>query len=212
MSTPEKALGDVVVARTKDVKLDTRAKSAGKGFAGTHAKYSAGCEATKALEFGRRDALATIGAADELLDPATGKLADTLIGAGLTKRGKPLGEFSSYSVTTICALGYARQVEASTKLTRAIRKAKPGREVIAACEVVEGHVATLKRALAALDAPHKRWQRSIKERDAALLDWQKALTRFRILARASLIDDAPAFQALFAEPEGITVATRKRRK
>lgn len=69
-----------------------------------------------------------------------------------------------------------------------------------------------RAALAAFDAKHKDWLKAVAARDALLLGWQKALTRYRVLAKASLIDDEGAYAALFAAPEGITVAKRKRKK
>jgi hypothetical protein len=98
------------------------------------------------------------------------------------------------------------------KLTRKVRKAKPPADVLAACAAVERAAAAVKAKLAAYDAPQKAWQKSIVARDALLVPWQKSLTRFRVLAKASLLDDEGAYDALFAGPESIAVPKKTRKQ
>jgi len=212
MTTPEKALGDAIVSRLGDVKLDARAKTAAREFQSTHAKYDVADEAASNKELARRAALAAVGAADETLDGAVSRLADKLIGAGITKRNKAFGGFSDYAVSSLCNLGYAKEIVESAKLVRNVRKGKPPKDVVAACAAVERAAAAVKAKLAAYDAPQKGWQKAIVARDSQLLAWQKSLTRFRVLSRASLIDDDGAYEALFAAPESIAVAKTTRKK
>lgn len=212
MTTPEKALGDAIVSRLGDVKLDARAKGAAREFQSVHGKYGAAHEAASGKELTRRETLGAVGAADEALDLAVGRLADKLIGAGMTKRGAPLGDFSSYSATSLCTLGYAKEVSECAKLARNVRRAKPSKDALAACAAVERAAAAVKTKLAAYDAPQKAWQKAIVARDALLVPWQKSLTRLRVLAKASLIDDEGAYEALFAAPEALTVAKQRRPK
>jgi len=169
MTTPEKALGDAIVSRLGDVKLDARAKTAAREFQSTHAKCDVADEAASNKKLARRAALAG-------------------------------------------NLGYAKEVVESAKLVRNVRKGKPPKDVLAACAGVERAAAAVKSKLAAYDAPQKGWQKSIVARDSQLLAWQKSLTRFRVLARASLIDDDGAYEALFAAPESIAVAKTTRKK
>ncbi|MBZ0117801.1 MAG: hypothetical protein K8H88_12435, partial [Sandaracinaceae bacterium] len=163
-------------------------------------------------EDARDAALAAVGAADEALDAEIHKLADRLIGSGLSKRSTPFAGFSNLSPSTMCELGYAAEAGASGKLTKAVRKAKPAKDVVLACNAIDAAAAKTSGALKAYDGKHKEWVKAAAARDAHLLGWQKALSRFRILAQASLIDDEGAYTALFAAPEGITVAKRKRKK
>ena len=211
MTTPEKAFGDAIVGRLGEVKLDARAKAAAREFSSVHAKYAAAHEAAATKERARRAALDAVGAADEALDLAVGRLADNLIGVGLTKRTKPFGAFTSHSVTSLCGLGYAKEVAECGKLTRNVRKAKPPADVLAACVAVERAAAAVEAKLTAYDAPQKAWQKSIAARDAHLVPWQKSLTRLRVLAKASLLDDEGAYDALTASPESITVAKKPRK-
>jgi hypothetical protein len=211
MSTPEKAVGDAIVSRLSGVKLDARAKAAAREFQSLHGKYGAAHEAASLKELARRAALEAVGATDETLDGAVGRLADKLIGAGMTKRSKPFGDFSPYAVSTLCNLGYAKEAAETVKLVRNVRKAKPPSDVLAACAAVERAAAAVKAKLAAYDAPQKAWQKSIVARDALLVPWQKSLTRFRVLAKASLLDDEGAYDALFAAPESITVSKHTRK-
>ena len=118
MTTPEKALGDAIVSRLGDVKLDARAKTAAREFQSTHAKYDVADEAASNKELARRAALAAVGAADETLDGAVSRLADKLIGAGITKRNKAFGGFSDYAVSSLCNLGYAKDRRARLPAAR----------------------------------------------------------------------------------------------
>lgn len=200
------------MSRLGDVKLDARAKAAAREFQSTHAKYGVAHGAASDKELARRAALAAVGEQDDALDAALSRLADKLIGAGITKRSKAFGDFSTYGVSSLCDLGYAKEVAESTKLVRNVRKVKPPKDVVAACAAVERAATAVKTKLAAYDAPQKGWQKAIAARDAQLVAWQKSLTRFRVLARASLIDDEGAYEALFAAPESIAVAKTTRRK
>ncbi len=211
MTTSEKALGDAIAARLGGVKLDARAKAAAREFLAVHGKYAAAYDVAAVKEFARRAALAAVGAADEALDVAVGRLADKLIGAGMTKRTKPFGAFSSHSVTSLCMLAYAKEVAECGKLTRAIRKAKPPADALAACAAVERAAAAVTTKLAAYDGPQKAWQKAITARDAHLVPWQKSLTRLRVLAKASLLDDEGAYDALLAAPDAITMPKQTRK-
>jgi len=93
-----------------------------------------------------------------------------------------------------------------------VRKAKPSKDVLSACSAVERAALAVKTKLTAYDAPQKAWQKAIVERDALLVPWQKSLTRLRVLAKASFIDDEGAYEALFAAPEAVTVPKRTRKK
>ena len=200
----ERTLGDAIVGRIAGVKLDARAKAAAREFAAKHKAYVLAYDAASAKE--------DVGAADEALDAEIHKLADRLIGSGLSKRSTPFAGFSNLSPSTMCELGYAAEAGASGKLTKAVRKAKPAKDVVLACNAIDAAAAKTSGALKAYDGKHKEWVKAAAARDAHLLGWQKALSRFRILAQASLIDDEGAYTALFAAPEGITVAKRKRKK
>ena len=211
MATPEKALGDAIVSRLGGVTLDARGKAAARELQAAHAAYSKAHDAASEQEQARRASLAAVGAADETLDAAINRLADKLIGAGVTQRKKPLGDFSPYAVSDLTGLAYAKEVAAAEKLARNVRKAKPPKDVLDAGTAVERAAAAVADALESYDRPQRAWQKSIAARDALLIPWQKALTRFRVLAKASLIDDEGAYEALVAEPEGIAVAKQKRK-
>lgn len=206
----ERTLGDAIVDRLAGVKLDARAKAAAREFAAKHKAYVLADDAASRREEARDDALAAVGEADERLDGTIHKLADTLIGRGMAKRSAPFADFSEHTPSALCQLAYARQVGAAAKLTKAVRKAKPPKDVIAACNAVDAAAAKTSAALKGYDGKHKEWIKAAAARDAQLLDWQKALSRLRILSRASLIDDEGAYAALFAAPESITIAKRKR--
>jgi hypothetical protein len=211
--TPEKALGDAIVARLPGVKLDARATEAAKAFRAAHGAYATAYDEASEREAARHASLANAGSADEALDQSVGTLADKLIGAGLTPRNAPFQGLSRYTPTQIVKLAYAKEVAACVALTGAVRKRKAGKDVLAACAAVDRAAAGLKRSLAAFDAPQKAWTKAISKRDAQLLEWQKALTRLRILARASLVDAPDEYEALFAAPEAIAVPkTRRPRK
>ncbi len=208
----EKTLGDAIVERLSGVKLDARAKGAAREFTAKHKRYAVAYDAASAKEEARAAALEAVGAADEVLDAGIDTLADRLIGSGLVKRARPFDGLSDRSPSELCSLGYAAEIAAAGKLTKAVRKKKPAKDVLAACNGIDAATAKTAGALKVYDAKHKEWIKAAAERDACLLDWQKSLTRLRILAKASLIDDPGAYAALFAPPEGITVAKRKRRK
>jgi hypothetical protein len=193
------------------VTLDARGKTAARELIAAHSAYAKAHDAAQEQELARRAALAAVGAADEVLDAAIGRLADKLIGAGLTQRRKPLGEFSPHAVSELTGLAYAKEITAAEKLARGVRKAKPPKDVLDACTAVERAAAAVADALDAYDRPQRAWEKAIAARDALLVPWQKSLTRFRVLAKASLLDDEGAYQALVAEPDGIAAPKQKRK-
>ena len=211
MST-EKILGDAITARLAKAKLDPRARSAAKTFAAQHTAYGVLLDAAVARGAARAAALAAIGETDERLDAQIARLADVLPAAGLSKRGQPFAGFSKHAPTALCDLGYTRQLDETAKLVKAVRKAKPGADVLAVCSAIDREAAALKKLLPAYDAAQKAWLKAVAARDALLPDWQKALTRLRVLARASLVDQPGGYEAIFARPESIAVAKRPRKK
>lgn len=208
----EKILGDAITGRTSGVKLDARAKAAAREFAARHKAYAAASDASSAKEDARNAALTAVGAADEALDVAINRLADRLIGSGAAKRNAAFAGWSEHSPSALCDLAYAAEIAAAGKLTKKVRKSKPAKDVVAACDAIDAAATKTRAALVAFDKKHKDWLKAVAARDALLLGWQKALTRYRVLAKASLIDDEGAYAALFAAPEGITVAKRRRKK
>lgn len=213
--TTERVLGDAIVGRLKSAKLDARANAAARVFVSAHKRYAGAHDASAKLEATRSQKLAGLGVIDARHDQAASRLADKLVGAGLAKRAQPFRGLSKLSPSELSSLAYARQVVESANLVKAVRKLPDApRDVIAACDALDRETAALETALPAYDAAHKAWLTGMAVRDAELLAWQKALSRFRVLARASMIDALGAYEALFAPPESIAVPTkaRKRRK
>lgn len=208
----EKILGDAITERLASAKLDARARSAAKTFTAQHRAYVALFDVAIAKGAARTAALAKVGELDEQLDARISRLADLLPGAGLGRRGAPFAGLSKHSPTELCDLGYASQVAETTKLVKAVRKAKPGREVLSVCEAIERDAGALAKQLPVYDAAQKAWIKAVAARDALLPDWQKALTRLRVLAKASFVDEPGAYEAIFARPEAIALPRRPRKK
>lgn len=210
--TTEKILGDAIVERLGKAKLDARAKTAAKTFQAQHKAFAALWDAAAAKEAARSAALEALGEIDLRLDAQISRLGDRLAGAGLSKRAAPFAKFSKYSPSDLSALAYAKQLVETTKLTKAVRKAKPTRDVVAVLDVIDREATALGKGLAAYDAAQKAFDKAAAGRDALLSDWQKALTRLRVLAKASMIDEPGAYDALFARPESIAIARKPRKK
>ena len=210
--TTEKILGDAIVDRLGKAKLDLRAKAAAKTFQAQHKAYATLFDAAVAKDAARSAALEAIGEIDTRLDAQISRLGDRLAGAGLSKRSAPFAKFSKYSPSDLSALAYAKQLVETTKLTKAVRKAKPTRDVIAVLDVIDREATALAKALPTYDAAQKAFEKAAAGRDALLADWQKALTRLRVYAKASLFDEPGAYDALFARPDSIAIARKPRKK
>ncbi|AKF07758.1 hypothetical protein [Sandaracinus amylolyticus] len=208
----EKTLGDAIVERLGGVPLDARAKGAARAFTAQHKRFAAAEDVSDAKASARSAALTTLGAIDEALDAAVSRLADKLVGEGITKRNAPFAGLSRHSPSELVELGYGNEVREAIALTKAVRKKKPPREVIVACDAVDRLAAKVKSQLPAYDRAHKAWKVAIAERDALLPEWQKSLSRLRVLAKASLIDRPGAYDALVAPPEPIAAPRPRQRK
>lgn len=210
--TTQKALGDAIVERSAGAKLDPRAKAAAREFAKQHKAYAAACEVAAKKEEARNTALAAVGVADETLDTSIDDLANRLVGNGDAKRNQPFAGLSEHPPGALCALSYAAEIAEAAKLNKAVRKRKPAKNVLAACAAIDAAATKTKAALKVFDAAQKEFQQACAARDALALPWQKSLTRYRVLAKAALIDDEGAYEALFAPPDAITVVKRKPKK
>jgi hypothetical protein len=78
--------------------------------------------------------------------------------------------------------------------------------------VVLQRAAEVETALTQLAAPQAEYSKKLAARDAALLDWTKALTRLKRHATAAWADDVAIFNAVFAKPEAVQRPVAHRRK
>ncbi|MFO0552635.1 MAG: hypothetical protein U0271_29865 [Polyangiaceae bacterium] len=160
----------------------------------------------------RDAALEKVANADAVLDQTIEDLAIACVGAKLGKRTQPFAAFGAPAPSKLVKLAYRKEVEAVTKLLTALAKADSPAPVKAAAAKVQKNVLAVESALDALDGPEAAHVKARTARDAKLVEASRALARFRIQAKAALLDDVGAFEGLFAAESAVAAPTKTKRK
>ena len=211
LSPSQQVLGDAIVERASALDKPTKKsiKDPLAAFLEAHRALTKANDAVEALRSARDEAIAAVASADEVLDDKLQTLADALVGVGLGERRNPFAAFGRYSPSQLCALAYAKELDAARALCAAIGKKKnaPKKQLAETTKAADA----VEKALAGLTKPQAAYQKALATREALLLDWQKRFSRLKKIAAGALIDDTPTYRALFAAPTA-TQAPRTRRK
>ena len=160
----------------------------------------------------RDEALAKVGDADAVLDGSVDDLADTCVGAKIAKRARPFAGLSPHNPTAIKNLAFAKEVAAVAALLGALAKKKPPASVQAAASKVQKNAAAVKTLLAALTGPQASYVTARTARDALTESVSKAHGRFKLRAKAALVDDPGTYEALFGARAAVQAPPRPKRK
>jgi hypothetical protein len=168
--------------------------------------------ATDAAEAGRDSALEAVGEADAVLDVSLDALARALVGAGLSPTKSPFAGFSKHAPTNLKKLAYAVEVNAASDLVAAVAKKSPPAEVKKAASAVSKNAATVSARLKGMTGPEAKYVKARTARDGKLADAARAIARFKIKAKAALVDEPETLAALFARPSAVQAPVKKRAK
>lgn len=176
--------------------------------AGVGPFVTASVKASAAL--GVRDsALAKVGEADAVLDVSIDDLADACVGAKLAKRTKPFAGLSPHSPSKLQDLAYKKEVDAVGDLLGALAKKSPPAAVKSVAAKVGKNAAIVQTRLDAVTGPEASYVKARTVRDALSADASKALGRFKLRAKAALVDDPGTYEALFGARAAVQAPAAK---
>ncbi len=172
---------------------------------------SAAEKAAEAL-VARDQALEKVGDADATLDVSLDDLADGVVGAKLGKRTSPFSGLSKYSPSALKNLAYKTEVDAVGILLEALAKKNPSAAVKAIAAKVQKNAAAVQKLLDAVTGPEARYVKARTARDALVPAASKAYGRFKLRAKAALLDEPGAYEALFAGRSALQAPVKKKAK
>lgn len=186
-------------------------KKSARDFGAVHDRYGKACARVDAALEKRDDALDDVGGSDGKLDPLLLALANGMVGAGLGQRQNPFKGFSPHAPQALADLAYATEVAAVRDLIKNVRKAKPPAVVLTALGAAGKAADAVEAALQALSAPQAAYEAAMRERDALLLGWNKALGRLKRVAAVVYDEDKAGCRALFAPAQRVQAPQKKRK-
>lgn len=160
----------------------------------------------------RDEALVKVGEADATLDVSIDDLADGMVGAKLGKRTSPFAGFSKYTPSALKELAYKTEVDEVQTLLAALAKKNPPAAVKALAAKVQKNAAAVQKLLDAVTTPETRYTKARAARDALAPGASKAYGRFKLRAKAALLDDPGAYEALFSGRSVVQAPVKKRGK
>lgn len=185
---------------------DTKAFRAGVG-----PFVTAAAKATAALD-ARDTALGKVGDADAVLDASVDDLADACVGARLGKRTKPFEGLSPHSPSALKELAYKKEVDAVNSLLAALAKKNPPAAVKSVAARVQKNAAAVQKLLDAVTGPEASYVKARTARDALLPGVSKAHGRFKLRAKAALLDEPGTYEALFGARAAVQAPSTPKRK
>jgi hypothetical protein len=208
----QRAQGEAILARLADLGTPAALKAPAKAFTQAQAELEAASKKVEAARDARDEALAAVGNADDVLDAAVLALADTMVGAGLGTRLRPLASFTTFAPSALTALAYADEVREVRAIVGKISKVKPGASVAKAAAACAKAADGVERALKAMPGPQSAYAKAIGARDALLLAWQKNLGRLKKHAALAWEDDPATLKAVFAAADVLVAPVKRRPK
>ena len=190
--------GSVYIDRLADETVPAQLKPWQQAFAAIHKDYVARAAAVDGAVERRDEALALVGAADDVIDASIVQLADELVGARLGDRKNPFKKFSKYAPSEIVSLAYAKEVDAALELVRKLEKAKPPGNVKTRLQAIKKQAGAVEAALKDLARAQTAYDKALSKRDALLPGWLKAEKNLKTQARAAWMEQADVYDAVFA--------------
>lgn len=172
---------------------------------------SAAEKAAEALA-ARDEALEKVGDADATLDVSIDDLADGCVGAKLGKRTSPFAGLSKHSPSALKNLAYKTEVDAVGELLEGLAKKNPPAAVKALAAKVQKNAATVQKLLDAVTSPEARYVKARTARDALVPAASKAYGRFKLRAKAALLDEPGAYEALFTGRAAVQAPVKRKAK
>lgn len=172
---------------------------------------AAAAKAAEALA-ARDEALEKVGDADAALDASIDDLADGCVGGKVGKRTSPFAGLSSYSPSALKNLAYKTEVDAVGALLVGLAKKNPPAAVKALAAKVQKNAATVQKLLDAVTGPEARYIKARAAREALVSAASKAYGRFKLRAKAALLDEAGAYEALFVGRAAVQAPARRKAK
>lgn len=160
----------------------------------------------------RDAAFVKVGEADAALDTSIDDLADACVGAKLGKRTKPFEGLSKHSPSALKSLAYKNEVDAVRELLAALAKKNPPAAVKALAAKVQKNATTVQSLLDAVSGPEARYVKARKAREDLVPAVSKAYARFKLRAKAALLDDPGAYEALFSGRVAIQAPPKRKAK
>lgn len=211
-SLNRQAYGDAVLERLARSTHAAALKKEAQVLKAVHGTFAKAGAVVATAQQQRDDALDAVGAADDTLDQALQALANSLVGAGLGTRRNPFAAYSAYVPSKLTALAYATEEKEVRRLVGKLRKQQLPAAVTAAIKPVVAAADEVALGLQQLAAPQADYELAIQQRDALLLDWNKALGRLKRAAAVAYDEDRAGYRALFAAAGTKLVAPRQPRK
>ncbi len=196
------AYAHAIAARLADVKTAAELKKPIAAFRAALARHDVAATAAVRAREARDAALASVAAADDVLDPSVDALATAMVGAGVTKRARAFLGYSSYGPSDLQALAYATEAKEVEKLVAALAKKKAPAAVAKAAALASKNARAVTAALAALVKPDAAYAKALVAREAAVPALVKATSKLKRQAALVWEDDEPeTYASVFAPPE-----------
>lgn len=198
-----RTLGMVLLERLADMEVPTILKSPLKEFRSQHQAFETASFKAENARAIRDEALAMLGKCDEALDRAINNLANKLTGAGIGNRKNPFTEFGAYSPSALAKLSYVVEIKEVRALVRKVSKAKPTTVVQKILNECLKRADAIEQALKKLNGPQMEYEKSLKERDNLLSDWDRSFRRLKRYAAVAWDGSEATYQAVFAPPPDV---------
>lgn len=204
------AQGSALLGRITDADVTEGLRPFLADFQAAHQSLGDANQRLEEAQKQREKALKVVGEQDEVLDQSLDKLADAMVGEGLGERINPFGMYGErQSLSEIKRAPYSKQVTATRALLDGVAEKNPAGKAAEVAAQVRRNVDGLDMALQGLHLPSRAAAERMAERDAVLLEWDKAWKNLRRKATGEL--DELRFKVIFAAPEAIHRPKTKRK-
>ncbi len=204
--------GDTILERLAEGKLPTDLRAPTAAFKSAHHALVAAHGVVSAAEAERDDALALVTQTDTKLDRLLVRLVSLIPAHGLGDRRNPLAAYSEHTASDLIGLAYAKEAAEAVRIASAIKKTKPHKDVVAACDDVTAGSKALLAAIRGVNVPQRAYASALGKRDALLPDWSVQRTRLERKAIGAWADEPEMVRAFFAPPSAMEKPVTKREK
>lgn len=204
--------GDTILERLGAAKLPVELRAPHAAFSKVHRAMRDGQAAVEAALDDRDQAVRTVQQTDTKLDRALESLASLLALHGLGSRKNPFANFSTMSPSEVEGLAYAKEAAEAVRIATAVKKTKPHKDVVAACDAVIAAARAVPVAIRGVAGPQRVYAAALGKRDALLPEWTVARTRLERKAIGAWADEPEMVRAFFAPPSAMERPVTKRAK
>lgn len=203
--------GDTILERlSAGGKLPGELRAPTAAFKRAHGELVSAQGAVSAAEAARDEALAGVAQRDTQLDRLIERLVALLPAHGLGDRRNPLAAYSQVTASDLVAMAYAKEAAEAVRIASAIKKTKPHKDVLAACDDTSAAAKAVLAAIRSVAGPQRAYSVALGKRDALLPEWSVLRARLERKAIGAWADEPEMVRAFFAPPSAIARPVTKR--